>query len=543
MIGVIHFDRSTYLECTGVVTALLIEEKQLCGPVISVARTNPDAVIRPFFAMTKQTGGFDKIAHYIDLLEQCASDLKGPRQIAVLTTIETEYENIRAAWAWAITQCDRRRVAQAMESLGFFYEWQGRFQEGERLFAQAVATFTQSKDGAEQSILPQLLTWQATFHQILGHQDQASQCLRQALAYINNAGRTDHVAQQERAAILHGLGLVAYEAGDRLASGRLFAESLALYRTCNDRWGEAKVLLSVERIDRNLPELANPHQHRQATERSKALVLESLAIFRQSDDQANLSMALERLAAVFLTRGQAQEAREALTECLAIHRRLNMMNGAFIDALINLGIAHEYLGLYEQMHNQAQQALALAQAVGDVKGTHRACFLLSSAVLVQQRFDEVEHCFQAVTHLVRKEQAKSGLTILQLINCGLVSYRLGDLHRAQGQLDEALLIGLTIRSIRGSVHGLLLGALLLVEQGKLALAVELHALAMSYPFVANSRWCVDVAGRELSVIAATLPEDTLNDAQARGQAGDLWTTVAALLAELERTWTPQTSQN
>jgi DNA-binding NarL/FixJ family response regulator len=73
----------------------------------------------------------------------------------------------------------------------------------------------------------------------------------------------------------------------------------------------------------------------------------------------------------------------------------------------------------------------------------------------------------------------------------------------------------------------------LAEQGKPALAVEIYVLAQCYPFVANSRWCEDVAGHELTAIAEALPVEIRTAARARGQARDLWSTVAALLAELD----------
>jgi hypothetical protein len=64
--------------------------------------------------------------------------------------------------------------------------------------------------------------------------------------------------------------------------------------------------------------------------------------------------------------------------------------------------------------------------------------------------------------------------------------------------------------------------------------VELYALATRYPFVANSRWFEDVAGRHITAVAATLPPEVVAAAQARGRARDLWETAQELLAELEK---------
>ena len=63
-------------------------------------------------------------------------------------------------------------------------------------------------------------------------------------------------------------------------------------------------------------------------------------------------------------------------------------------------------------------------------------------------------------------------------------------------------------------------------------AVELYALASRYPYVANSRWFEDIAGRHIAAVAATLPPDAVAAAQERGKARDLEATVAELLVKL-----------
>ena len=64
-------------------------------------------------------------------------------------------------------------------------------------------------------------------------------------------------------------------------------------------------------------------------------------------------------------------------------------------------------------------------------------------------------------------------------------------------------------------------------------AVELYALASRYPFVANSRWFEDVAGKHIAAVAATLPPEVVAAAQERGKARDLWATAEEMLKELQ----------
>jgi hypothetical protein len=77
-------------------------------------------------------------------------------------------------------------------------------------------------------------------------------------------------------------------------------------------------------------------------------------------------------------------------------------------------------------------------------------------------------------------------------------------------------------------------ALLPADQGKVRRAAELYALASCHPFVANSRWFEDVAGKYNAAVAAALPPNVVAAAQEHGRARDLEATMKELLAELEK---------
>jgi hypothetical protein len=52
------------------------------------------------------------------------------------------------------------------------------------------------------------------------------------------------------------------------------------------------------------------------------------------------------------------------------------------------------------------------------------------------------------------------------------------------------------------------------------------------PYVANSRWFEDVAGRHIKEVAASLPLEVVAAAEARGRGRDVWETAEVLLKEL-----------
>ncbi|MBV7339899.1 tetratricopeptide repeat protein [Chloroflexi bacterium TSY] len=77
-------------------------------------------------------------------------------------------------------------------------------------------------------------------------------------------------------------------------------------------------------------------------------------------------------------------------------------------------------------------------------------------------------------------------------------------------------------------------ALLLADQGENERAVEFYAAALQTPYIANSRWYEDIAGRHIAEVEATLPLTVVEAAKERGRRRDLWETTTEILAALER---------
>jgi tetratricopeptide (TPR) repeat protein len=356
--------------------------------------------------------------------------------------------------------------------------------------------------------------------------------LQRGQALLQSRELSDCETRSQQAALLHGLGELALNAGNRQEASALFQESLNLYRNLGDHRGEAQVLLSVAAVNRSLLELGDPKEQWQRTTVAQQAVLRSLAIFRDFQDLGNIANALQELGVVYLAHGEAVEAQAALEECISLCQNFGTAHRTYIEATGYLGVVYEYLGLYNSMRVQGQTTLTLAQEIGNAFSTHQGYYLIGCSALAQQQYEEAQKWLWNCVELNRVK-GNRGSFAFSLVCLGLGSYKVGDKLQARRLFAEALLLANAIHTIRATVQGLLLGALLLVDQGKCALAVEVHALALCYPFVANSRWCEDVAGHELTAIAETLPTEIVAAARARGQASDLWLTAAALLHEID----------
>jgi hypothetical protein len=79
--------------------------------------------------------------YYLAAVAQRVADIKGRRQLEALKEIETDLDNVRAAWKWATLRVsqgeDETTMGQALESLSLFYYMRSRNQEGVVLFEPA----------------------------------------------------------------------------------------------------------------------------------------------------------------------------------------------------------------------------------------------------------------------------------------------------------------------------------------------------------------------------------------------------------------------
>lgn len=124
-------------------------------------------------------------AYYADLLAGCVEDLQGSRLLDALDRIQTDFDNIRAAWSSAVAQRALALVDAIMIGLYEFAYWRGRAAEVSALFAEAVAALAQD-DVLQQS---------TTFGRLLirwGDDDLVQ--INQALTIARHAGDEREVA-------------------------------------------------------------------------------------------------------------------------------------------------------------------------------------------------------------------------------------------------------------------------------------------------------------------------------------------------------------
>jgi tetratricopeptide (TPR) repeat protein len=321
------------------------------------------------------------------------------------------------------------------------------------------------------------------------------------------------------AAALEALGKLAHSVGAYDESNQLLEESLALRRALDDQDGVAASLTYLGRNSWIQGRL----------EEAERLLRDSLTIYRVLDDQPSIAVGLVCLGEVLCRRGEFAKG------CSLIEEGLTIGNiPAFIwDLNLWLCEAKSHLGEYAQARAVGQRTLAGYRETPHARtwAIGFAHFVLGLVALAEDAYAEARRLLEESVTLLRGAQGPDNLAWALAVSA-YAARGLGELPEAEQCLSEALRIYAETGVFFSPMYGLPAAALLLADRGQEERAVELYALASRYPFVANSRWFEDVAGRHLAAVAAALPSEVVAAAQERGQARDLDATVAELLEEL-----------
>jgi tetratricopeptide (TPR) repeat protein len=267
-------------------------------------------------------------------------------------------------------------------------------------------------------------------------------------------------------------------------------------------------------------------------EEAERVAREGVAIAQQVSNRGLVEWANGTLCDVLRYGGRFAETKPLLEGYLAYGReRGDRLAEAW--AWWDLAANATHLGSYEEARGAARSALTISEASGNRELIAFSHMELGRLALPEGAYDTAHESLQQSIAIYRQIGGLYSIMGEAIAALAYAARGLGQLAQAREHLRAVLHSAVAARNFFAALHSLPPGALLLMDAGKMEKAVELYALASRYPFVANSRWFEDVAGREIAAAAATLPPDVVAAAQERGRARDLWVTMEELLAELE----------
>ncbi len=244
------------------------------------------------------------LAHYAELAEVAAPELRGPAQIAWLQRLDDEHDNLRTALRWGADRGETEFALRLACTLAPFWDARGHLSEGRRwlqtLLAMQPAASLPARLRAQALLAAgRLAQWQTQL-------EEAAAVLEECLAIARPLADGGLTAE----ALLY-LGAVRRQQGDFALSVVLTEEGLALFRAAHDRTGEGLALLT----------LGVTVRFQGDAERSITLLEQSLARFSETGDLRWRAVASTMLGGSLLRRRDPAAAamiREGLAGHLAV---------------------------------------------------------------------------------------------------------------------------------------------------------------------------------------------------------------------------------
>ena len=247
--------------------------------------------------------------YFVEWVERAEPELHRPQQLDWLNRLEADYDNLRAAVAWAEAchqagDADEERGLRLVGALLHYWHARGHLSEARRWANTALAgTSSRTLARAHALRVAGWLAWRVY------DSTTARAKLEESAAIYQEWGEAGRWGLAET---LNCLGLDAGRRGDSISAQKYFEESLDLWRVVGSAWG----------IARSLNNLGSGATLRGDYDAARVLLAEGLATARAAGDAGIVSLLLWTYGENLAAQSDDTLARAHWTEGLRICRKL-----------------------------------------------------------------------------------------------------------------------------------------------------------------------------------------------------------------------------
>jgi predicted ATPase/class 3 adenylate cyclase len=246
--------------------------------------------------------------YLVELAEQAAPELQGSRQAYWLVRLQSEYENLRASFAWAEETGEDATFLRLAAALWRFWFVRGHLSDGRRWLRRAVA----NSDGLEPARLARAYFGASTLAAAAGDLDEARVFATKRLEVCRSLDD-----DAELASALSALANIAAARGESEEAADLYDEAATVAR-------QAKARPALASIMNNIGYLS---LLRDDVEGALETCREAAALFEELDMNEEVAGAWLNVAAAFIQRGSLNEAGDALARSLDRYVGLQHLDG------------------------------------------------------------------------------------------------------------------------------------------------------------------------------------------------------------------------
>jgi len=260
-------------------------------------------------------------AYFLALAKRAEPKLTGAGQATWLARLDTDYDNVRAALAWAQEHAgdDDEIALQLAGALWRFWLIRGHLAE-ERRWLEGLL----GRGGGSAAVRAQALNGAGNLAWSQGDYARATAWYKESIVLWRQVGDAAGIARA-----LSNLGMVLHEQGDVSGAQARYEESLAAHqqRRDLDQWSIAATLNNLGRAVHEQGDRA----------RARALLTESLALKREIGDSAGSAATLGNLADMADAEGDYEHAATLYRDSMVLYKELGDYGGIAAGCE---GIAH-----------------------------------------------------------------------------------------------------------------------------------------------------------------------------------------------------------
>lgn len=450
--------------------------------------------------------------YYADALHQRTTELGGPKEQDFINDIESDFDNVCAAWNWAALRRDTNALRSMVRPLEVFAWIRGLAQIKDTLCQFAAAQLEVNPDVQQRLCLGYVLVGRATALIEMGQHTQAESVVRQALEIAHEFG--------EKKLIAWSLTHLGRAVSDLEEAERFLKASLQLHTELGDKQEQSSIYYLRGITAESQGRLKEAHEH----------YLQCIALCREIGNYTMLAWALGSAANYYFNWGQAEAAHNALHESLMLFRQMNNRPGlawllttaAVAASEVNLNEAHrliaECLVINRELGEPSTLVIALdiAGVLAEIRGDDA-----ESARLLNESLSYAELSPFAII----KTRAKLALAWMYCIQ--------GEFRLAAVYLSDGLPVLLEHHRTIGLAWNMPTITRILAWCGQPERAIELLGLAVHTHPREIKKWNLRPHWRSLLAdLEAELGTEIYQAAFERGKSLELEVVVTELIVEL-----------
>jgi DNA-binding CsgD family transcriptional regulator/tetratricopeptide (TPR) repeat protein len=236
-------------------------------------------------------------------------------------------------------------------------------------------------------------------------------------------------------------------------------------------------------------------------ERAEPLCQESLALYRELEDQPGIAFALSLLGSVAWTQGNMVAARNLTEEALEIARQVDAMEVA-AESLFILGLVSSSQGEYARAYALFEEGLTIQRALGDKRGIAHSLSQLAQVLFVSQADPArvsplLEECLMVSGEVGYKE----GIAAYYCVS-GQLALSQGDLVLAHSLAEKSVVLYKEMGHRHGTANSLALVGKVLALEGDYAAAQRPFEESLAISCELSEQWVAAVCLVQLGEVVA-----------------------------------------